>query len=136
MLQILTESLQAISTHSDFIHIIHGGTPRMRGPRRAFLNNVVQLGLLRNVDRVSAQLDARRFLVALSEACDLLPSSLTIHGIRNTSADPICGGNFADVYIEHFRGIWVALKRLRIFQTDSAENLQTRRVCSLLNRQA
>ncbi|KAF8155297.1 kinase-like domain-containing protein [Mycena galopus ATCC 62051] len=99
----------------------------MRGPRRIFLNNVVRLGLLRNVDRVCALSDACRFIVALSEASDLLPSSLTIHGLRNTRTDPVSGGAFADVYKEHFQGNWVALKRLRVFQTDGDENIQIRR---------
>ncbi|KAF8155305.1 kinase-like domain-containing protein [Mycena galopus ATCC 62051] len=124
---ILDLTQNAISTHSDFVHIIHGGSPRLRGPRRTFLNDVKRLGLLRRVDRVFALSDARRFLVGLSEACDLLPSSLTIHGLGNTKTDPVSGGGFADVYKEHFQGNWVALKRLRVFQTDGDENLQIRR---------
>ncbi|KAJ6489033.1 kinase-like domain-containing protein [Mycena sanguinolenta] len=124
---ILDLTQNAIVTHADFVHVIRGGSPRLRGPRRTFLNNLVRLGLLRNVDRVSILPDARRFLVALSETCDLLPSSLMIHGLRNTTKDPVSGGAFADVYKEQLRGNWVALKRLRVFGTDGAENVEIRR---------
>lgn len=89
----------------------------------------MNLGLLRNVDRVSAQLDARRLIVRLSEACDLLPSSLAIDGVEDTSLHPLFGGTFGDIYKAQFQGNHVALKRLRLFQMDSAENLQNRRVC-------
>ncbi|KAF8177072.1 kinase-like domain-containing protein [Mycena galopus ATCC 62051] len=124
---ILDLSQNAVSIHSDLVHIIHGGSARLRGPRRAFLDNVVRLGFLRNVDRASVLSDTCRFLVTFSETCHLLPSSSMIKGLRKTNADPVSGGAFADVYKERFRDNWVALKRLRVFQTDGDENLQIRR---------
>ncbi|KAJ6536002.1 kinase-like domain-containing protein [Mycena vulgaris] len=99
----------------------------MRGARRNVLNNIINLGFLRNVDRISAQLDARRLIVKLSEASDLLPSSLTIHGVEQKSLDPLFGGTFGDIYKAQYQGNNVALKRLRLFQADSAENMQNRR---------
>ncbi|KAF7375636.1 hypothetical protein MSAN_00452700 [Mycena sanguinolenta] len=117
---ILDLTQNAIVTHADFVHIIRGGSPRLRGPRRTFLNNLVRLGLLRNVDRVSILPDARRFLVAFSETCDLLPSSLMIHGLRNTRTDPVSGGAFADE-IGSLSNDYV------FFGTDGAENVQIRR---------
>ncbi|KAJ7713751.1 hypothetical protein B0H16DRAFT_1341103 [Mycena metata] len=92
----------------------------MRGARRKFLNGLKELGLLRNVDRASAHLDARRLIVQLSEAADLLPSSLTIHGIENTKEIAL-GGNFGDIYTASHRGQAVAVKRLRFFQEDEDE---------------
>jgi hypothetical protein len=100
----------------------------MRGARRNVLNNIIHLGFLRNVDRISAQLDARRLIVKLAEASDLLPSSLKIHGVDHRSVDPLFGGTFGDIYRAQYQGNSVALKRLRLFQTDIGENLQARRV--------
>ncbi|KAJ7718322.1 kinase-like domain-containing protein [Mycena metata] len=110
----------AIRIHADFVYVLRGGTPRMRGARRKFLNGLKELGLLRNVDRASAHLDARRLIVQLSEAADLLPSSLTIHGIENTKETAL-GGNFGDIYTASHRGQAVAVKRLRFFQEDEDE---------------
>ncbi|KAJ7717948.1 kinase-like domain-containing protein [Mycena metata] len=92
----------------------------MRGARRKFLNGLKELGLLRNVDRASAHLDARRLIVQLSEAADLLPSSLTIHGIENTKETAL-GGNFGDIFTASHRGQAVAVKRLRFFQAEGDE---------------
>ncbi|KAJ7250725.1 kinase-like domain-containing protein [Mycena rebaudengoi] len=111
----------AIRTHIDFVHILGGGSPRMRGPRRVFLSNIQSRGLLRNVDRT---FDARRLIVKFSEACDLLPDSLKIEGVENRSPDVVLGGTFGDIYTAQYRGTPVALKRLRFFQ---AETVETRR---------
>lgn len=129
---ILTKFLQAIRTHIDFVYILRGGTPRMRGARRNFLNHILNLGFLRNVDRVSAQLDARRLIVKLSEVCDLLPSSLAIHGVEHRSVNPVFGGTFGDIFGAQYQGSFVALKRLRFFQTESVD---TRRVRSFHNQE-
>ncbi|KAJ7078489.1 kinase-like domain-containing protein [Mycena epipterygia] len=117
----------AIRTHIDFVYILRGGTPRMRGARRNFLNHILNLGFLRNVDRVSAQLDARRLIVKLSEVCDLLPSSLAIHGVEHRTVNPVFGGTFGDIFGAQYEGNFVALKRLRFFQTESVET--RRRFC-------
>ncbi|KAJ7713742.1 kinase-like domain-containing protein [Mycena metata] len=99
----------AIRIHADFVHC-----------PEEFLNGLKELGLLRNVDRASAHLDARRLIVQLSEAADLLPSSLTIHGIENTKETAL-GGNFGDIFTASHRGQAVAVKRLRFFQADGDE---------------
>src|SRR5882762_3206991 len=59
---------------------------------------------------------ARRLLVKLSENCGILPSSLSIVGIRNCGKDPVAGGGFADIFQASYQGKDVALKRLRYFQ--------------------
>ncbi|KAJ7148716.1 kinase-like domain-containing protein [Mycena crocata] len=117
----------AVRTHIDFMHIIRGGAPRMRSSRKIFLKKLTDLGLLRNVGRASAQLDACRLLVRLSEACHLLPSSLALSGVDEKSPNPLFGGTFGDIYTAQYQGELVALKRLRIFQADSEEIRQTRR---------
>ncbi|KAJ7083620.1 kinase-like domain-containing protein [Mycena belliarum] len=117
----------AIRTHITFVYILRGGTPRMRGARRDVLNNIIHLGFLRNVDRISAQLDARRLIIRLSEACDLLPSSLTITGVDQQNIRHLSGGTFGDIYKAHYQGTSVALKRLRFFQEASAESIDNRR---------
>ncbi|KAJ7931278.1 kinase-like domain-containing protein [Mycena leptocephala] len=66
-------------------------------------------------------------IVQLSEVSDLLPSSMTIHGVQHTSSMPLAGGNFGDIYTAQYQGRLVALKRLRLFQTGSEENLQIHR---------
>ncbi|KAF7368894.1 Kinase-like protein [Mycena venus] len=116
-----------IRTHIDLVDLRRGGAPRIRGVRRIFLRNIIDLGLLQNVDRPSAQLDVRRLIVQLSEVSDLLPSSLTIHGVQNTSPMPLAGGNFGDIYTAQYQGGTVALKRLRLFQAESDESLRIRR---------
>jgi hypothetical protein len=68
-----------------------GGVPRLRGARRTFLQNIIDSGLLQNVDRPSAQLDVRRLIVQLSEVSGLLPSSLAIRGVENVSPTPLAG---------------------------------------------
>ncbi|KAJ7653215.1 kinase-like domain-containing protein [Mycena polygramma] len=98
----------------------------MRGARRTFLNNILELGLLRNVDRAAVQLDIRRLVIQLSVAADLLPSSLGIHDIQHASQFPLAGGNFGDIFKAQHHGEFVALKRLRLFQVDSDEGRQIR----------
>ncbi|KAJ6475700.1 kinase-like domain-containing protein [Mycena vitilis] len=116
----------AVRTHIDLVHLLRGGAPRLRGARRLFLNNAVDLGLLRNVDRASAQLDVRRLIVQLSAATDLIPTSLGIREIQSRSPFPLAGGNFGDIFKAQHQGEFVALKRLRLFQADSDEGRQIR----------
>ncbi|TFK46551.1 kinase-like protein [Heliocybe sulcata] len=54
--------------------------------------------------------------VALSTGC--FPSTLFIHGVH-AEANLTTGGGFADIYCGHWFGRRVAVKRLRIFPTDS-----------------
>ncbi|KAJ7717958.1 kinase-like domain-containing protein [Mycena metata] len=98
----------------------------MRGARRTVLENIVKLGLLRNVDRSAAHSDARRLIVQLSEASDLLPSSLAIRGVKNIRVTPF-GGSFGDIFAANHQDKSVALKRLRIFSAEDDENLRTRK---------
>ncbi|KAJ7724835.1 hypothetical protein B0H16DRAFT_286843 [Mycena metata] len=127
---ILNLMQDAIRTHNDFMHILRGGTPRLHNARKIFLNEILKLGLLRNVDRPSTASDARRLLVRLSEAADILPFSLAILGVNNKSANPLFGGAFGDVYDAQYQGNRVALKRLRLFHPDGddEESRQIRRV--------
>ncbi|KAJ7170995.1 kinase-like domain-containing protein [Mycena filopes] len=115
----------AIRTHPDFVHVLRGGTPRIRGARRNFLNGMKELGLLRNIDRASAHLDARRLIVQLSEVSDLLPSVLGIHGVDNVKPTAL-GGAFGDIYTADYQGQHVALKRLRFFQAEGDESHKIR----------
>ncbi|KAJ6551694.1 hypothetical protein B0H19DRAFT_907147, partial [Mycena capillaripes] len=71
-----------------------------------------------NVDRASAQLDVRRLIIQLSEATDLLPTSLRIRDIQHMSLMPLAGGNFGDICKAQYQGQFVALKRLRLFQVE------------------
>ncbi|KAJ7718321.1 kinase-like domain-containing protein [Mycena metata] len=98
----------------------------MRGARRTVLENIVKLGFLRNVDRAAAHSDARRLIVQLSEASDLLPSSLAIHGVESVRETPF-GGSFGDIFGATHQDKPVALKRLRIFSAEDDENLRTRK---------
>ncbi|KAJ7029798.1 kinase-like domain-containing protein, partial [Mycena alexandri] len=68
-----------------------------------------------------------RLLIKLSTTCDLLPSSLIISGITGRSKDPVFGGNFGDIYRAEHEGRLVAIKRLRFFEADNAEQSQTRK---------
>ncbi|KAJ7263107.1 kinase-like domain-containing protein, partial [Mycena rebaudengoi] len=119
---ILNLAQDAIRTHLEFVYLENGSTPRLRGARRAFLENVRTLGLLRHVGRNSAQLDARRLLVKFSETCGLLPSSLMIKGVIQRSDEPVFGGSFGDIYHAEYQDSPVALKRLRLFKTEGLEN--------------
>jgi hypothetical protein len=132
--------------HIDLMDLCRGGAPGIRGARRTFLKNIVDLGLLQNVDRPSAQLDVRRLIVQLSEVSDLLPSSLNIGGVQLsevsdllpsslniggvqlTSSMPLAGGNFGDIYTAQYQGEVVALKRLRLFQAESDASVHIRKV--------
>ncbi|KAJ6504018.1 kinase-like domain-containing protein [Mycena vulgaris] len=64
--------------------------------------------------------DARRLMLKLSEACETVPSTLLITGVTDRSEHPIFSGGFGDVFRASYRARPVALKRLRVFQEDSA----------------
>lgn len=79
------------------------------------------------MDDVEFNFDARRLLVKLSIACDLLPSSLFIQGVTRQEQEATFGGAFGDIYRACYQGEDVALKRIRVFQRDSSQH-ETRRV--------
>ncbi|KAF7377829.1 hypothetical protein MSAN_00206400 [Mycena sanguinolenta] len=119
-----------IRSHHDLMDLRRGGTPvtpRVRGARKDFLLNIINLGLLQNVDRPMAELDLRRLIIQLSEVSDLLPSSMTIRGVDNISSSPLAGGNFGDIYKAKYEGKVVALKRLRLFEAESEGSIRIHR---------
>ncbi|KAJ6591584.1 kinase-like domain-containing protein [Mycena vulgaris] len=74
-------------------------------------------------------LKARRLLVKLSEASDTLPSSLFIQGVSRLEKEATFGGTFGDIYRASYGGQDVALKRIRVFQRDSARHKIRQRFC-------
>jgi len=73
-----------------------------------------------------------RLLVKLSEASDTLPSSLFIKGIKLLENNAEYGGGFADIFRAEYRGERVALKRLRIFESQVKRH-ETHRVLVVLS---
>ncbi|KAJ7263062.1 kinase-like domain-containing protein [Mycena rebaudengoi] len=118
---ILDLTQDAIRTHMDWFHFNNGSIPRLQGRRRAFLENVRALGLLRHVGRNSTQLEARRLIVKFSETTGLLPSSLMMEGVSQRSDEPVFGGSFGDIFRAEYQNSPVALKRLRMFKTENLE---------------
>ncbi|KAJ7263064.1 kinase-like domain-containing protein [Mycena rebaudengoi] len=118
---ILDLTQDAIRTHLDWFHFNNGSTLRLREARRAFLEKVSDLRLLRHVGRNSAQLEARRLIVKISETTGLLPSSLMITGVSQRSDELVFGGSFGDIFRAEYQASPVALKRLRFFKTESLE---------------
>jgi threonyl-tRNA synthetase len=55
---------------------------------------------------------------------------MAIRGVENVSQTPLAGGNFGDIFRGEYQGGLVALKRLRLFQTESEESIQIHRVGS------
>ncbi|KAJ7263069.1 kinase-like domain-containing protein [Mycena rebaudengoi] len=119
----------------DWFHFNNGSIPRLQGRRRAFLENVRDLGLLRHAGRNSAQLEARRLIVKFSETTGLLPSSLMVKGVNQRSDEPVFGGSFGDIFRAEYHNSPVALKRLRIFKTDNLEK-DARQVSLVFLREA
>ncbi|KAJ7170996.1 kinase-like domain-containing protein [Mycena filopes] len=125
MLDLMQDAIQA---HINLSDLLRGSSPRIRGSRKDFLQNALEQGLLRNVDRAAAHFDARRLIVQLSELSDLLPSSLVIHGVKNSRPTPF-SGTFGDVFTADHQGKIVALKRLRIFSAENEENPTQQKFC-------
>ncbi|KAI3609866.1 hypothetical protein WG66_007610, partial [Moniliophthora roreri] len=65
---------------------------------------------------------AQRLLVKLSEAQDILPSSLFIKGVKRQDTDAHFGGSFGDIYRAMYRSSEVAIKRIRVFQDTVARD--------------
>lgn len=61
---------------------------------------------------------AQKLLLNLSQACDKIPSSLFIKGVKLTRKNIVFSGGFADIYLASYNGQDVALKCVRIFQNN------------------
>ncbi|KAK7045989.1 hypothetical protein VNI00_006984 [Paramarasmius palmivorus] len=74
------------------------------------------------MDQHALKHKVQRLLVKLSEAQDILPSSLFIKGVKRQDSDAHLGGSFGDIYRATYRGSEVAIKRIRIFQDTVARD--------------
>lgn len=73
----------------------------------------------------------RRTSMKLAEASDQLPSTLFLSGVELVHRDAVRGGAFADIFEGTYKGVKVALKRLRIFlQNTTTEHTRISRVIS------
>ncbi|KAF7366667.1 hypothetical protein MSAN_00924600 [Mycena sanguinolenta] len=68
---------------------------------------------------ISHTAQARRLVVRLSAASDQLPSSLFITGVTDHDEQPTFRGGFGDVYRASRGDKTVALKRIRMFQSNT-----------------
>ncbi|KAJ7623223.1 kinase-like domain-containing protein [Roridomyces roridus] len=84
---------------------------------------------LSGADDEGFTLKARRLLVKLSKASDTLPSSLFIQGVSRIDKDATFCGSFGDIYRSSYQGQDVALKRIRVFQRDSARHKIRQNFC-------
>ncbi|THV05536.1 hypothetical protein K435DRAFT_558315, partial [Dendrothele bispora CBS 962.96] len=62
------------------------------------LQDVLDKGCIKSTDDGGFNHTARRLLVKLSEARDILPSSLFIRGVKREEVDACYGGTFGDIY--------------------------------------
>jgi hypothetical protein len=74
--------------------------------------------------------NARRLLLELSIAFDILPAPLYVEGIQCEGRDATFKGSFSDIFRGMYRGTSVALKRWRSTMTEG-ELLQIRRVSGI-----
>ncbi|KAJ7577104.1 kinase-like domain-containing protein [Mycena floridula] len=84
------------------------------------IQEVLDKGTLRNLTDDGITMKARRLLVKLSQSRDILPSCLFIKGVKRLDKDATYGGTFGDIFRASYQGTEVALKRVRVFQRDSA----------------
>ena len=63
----------------------------------------------------------RRLLIGLSKKAQLLPDSLFVEGVICNDKNSVACGGYADVYRAVYCGREVALKRMRVFSSDSSE---------------
>jgi hypothetical protein len=61
---------------------------------------------------------SQRLIVDLGRISGALPSSLLIKGVTLTSNTAVTGGAFADIYRGRYQGRCVALKRLRVWESQ------------------
>ncbi|KAJ7504391.1 kinase-like domain-containing protein [Mycena galericulata] len=93
------------------------------------IQDILDKGSYQSAEDEGFTLKARRLLVKLSEASDTLPSSLFIQGVSRLDKEATFGGTFGDIYRASFQGRDVALKRIRVFQRDSARHKIRQRFC-------
>ncbi|KAF8216543.1 kinase-like domain-containing protein [Mycena galopus ATCC 62051] len=93
------------------------------------IQDVLDKGSFQAPEDAGFTLKARRLLVKLSEASDTLPKSLFIRGVSNLDKEATFGGTFGDIYRASYGGEDVALKRIRVFQRDSARHMIRQRFC-------
>jgi hypothetical protein len=67
---------------------------------------------------------ARRLLIKLSEASEIIPASVLIRGLSLIEQQPVSGGGFADIYRAMYRGQEVALKHLRVRQDQDSQAIR------------
>ncbi|KAF4569714.1 hypothetical protein EYR40_008693 [Pleurotus pulmonarius] len=60
-----------------------------------------------------------KVMIRLSEICHILPSSLFLAGVDVLGNDATYWGSFSNVYRASYLGQTVALKRMRVFETDT-----------------
>lgn len=60
-------------------------------------------------------------MTRLAQASDRIPSTIFITGVTLQDRDRINGGAYGDIYKGELNGEAVALKRIRIFDLQSAE---------------
>jgi hypothetical protein len=82
---------------------------------------VLDKGLLGNQD-LSRR--ARRLLVRLSEASEIIPQSVSIQGFTLLEKDPVAGGAFADIHRALYQGKVVALKHLRARKDQDPQKIR------------
>ncbi|KAJ7676710.1 kinase-like domain-containing protein [Mycena polygramma] len=72
---------------------------------------------------------ARRLMQKTAAAHAQVPSSLMISGVNDPDEHPTFAGGFGDVYRASYRGKMVALKRIRMFTTDSTTQRNRLQFC-------
>ncbi|KAJ7826634.1 kinase-like domain-containing protein [Mycena leptocephala] len=79
-----------------------------------------------NTREVENTFRLRRLATRLARVCDV-PSSLLISDVTRQEEHPSFQGGFGDVFMGKYQGRWVALKRMRGFQTD--DGLMRKQFC-------
>ncbi|KAJ7833478.1 kinase-like domain-containing protein [Mycena leptocephala] len=93
------------------------------------IQNILDKGSLKDSEDGGFTLKARRLLVKLSEASDMLPTCLFIQGVSRLDKEATFGGSFGDIYRASYHGQDVALKRIRVFQRDAGRHNIRQRFC-------
>ncbi|KAF8626480.1 hypothetical protein AX17_006536 [Amanita inopinata Kibby_2008] len=78
-----------------------------------FLIYLLDNGLLVKTDLQDANRRARRFMIKLVTKTNATPKSLYLTDVVIENQSPVDDGGFSNVYAAHYRGIRVAVKRLR-----------------------